>query len=683
MAGKDNKKLNRREFLKQSAAAAAAIGVGLGTRPIHAAGKSRGPGRARKKVIIIGIDGMDPRLSEGMMKSGMLPHFDRLRRQGGYRTLGTSIPPQSPVAWANFINGDGPGSHGIFDFIHRNPEKQCAPFYAAAETVPGKGGWDVGDHRLRLDFWPFSHEPPATMLRRQGVPFWNYLDEAGIRSVFYDLPSNYPPSPSSHGHHRCLSGLGTPDLLGTYGTYQHFAEDGPIRPKEEGGGRRSLIFFENETSHPALRLIGPQNDFLKTPQPTTIDFVVHRDKQARAAVIEIQKHKIVLEEGQWSRWYKLDFKLTLPAFMPDKHISGICRFYLQQVVPNFRLYVSPINIDPSDPAVRITEPGEFVEEISNELGLFYTTGFQEDHKALSNKVFTDTEFATQADMVLQERLNLLKYALRHYDDGLLFFYFSSTDLQSHMFWWDSDEKHPTRSASEAVKWFGQLKGLYRKLDGVVGDILTRYGDQATVIVISDHGFANFKRQFNLNTWLRDNGYIQPADCESILDNADWSGTRAYGLGINGLYLNLKGRERDGIVEPGPEREQLLNELVTKLEAVRDHNGKRVIRKAHRTDKAYSGPAMRLAPDMVIGYYRGYRASWATCLGGLTRQVLLDNDLAWSADHCADVSEVPGVVFSNRPIGENAAALVDIAPSVLADFGLKKPSSMTGRNIFVG
>jgi len=313
--------------------------------------------------------------------------------------------------------------------------------------------------------------------------------------------------------------------------------------------------------------------------------------------------------------------------------------------------------------------------------LFYTTGFQEDHKALSNKIFTDAEYATQAGYVLDERFNLLDYALTDYDDGLLFFYFSSTDLQSHMFWWDSDEKHPIRSAKAAKDYFGHLQGIYQRLDSAVGDIVKRYGNEATIIVLSDHGFANFKRQFNLNTWLRDNGYLGPAESTSVLSDVDWSQTRAYGLGINGLYVNLRGRERDGIVEPGQEKEELLNELVTKLEAVRDTNGKQVIRKAHRTDAAYRGAATKLAPDIVIGYRRGYRASWTTCLGDMTKEVLLENDSAWSADHCADVLEVPGVVFANRPIATQTPALIDIAPSILTDFGLDVPASMEGKNIF--
>lgn len=672
-------KLNRRELLKGSALAAVTLAAGLGTKSIFSGSKKTSAGGTGRKVIVIGIDGMDPRLSERMMKDGMLPNFARLAGMGGYRVLATSIPPQSPVAWANFINGAGPGSHGIFDFIHRNPEKQCEPFFSAAETIPGSGYYEIGQHKVQFDFWPFGHKPPQTVLRREGVPFWDYLDEAGINSVFYDLPSNYPASDSKYGHHRCLSGMGTPDLLGTYGTYQHFAEDGPVRTKDEGGGKRSMLFFENEKA--VAKLVGPENSFLNNPTATTIDFIVNRDAEAKAALIEIQGKKLLLKEGQWSDWVSLDFVMSMPAFMPDKYVSGICRFYLQEVLPNFRLYVTPINADPTKPAIKLTEPPKFIKEIADDLNLFYTTGFQEDHKALSNRVFTESEFITQSSMVLEERLNLLNYAFEHYNDGLLFFYFSSTDLQAHMLWWDSDMKHPTRSADDAKKCFNHLKDIYRKMDNVLGDILRRYGNSATVIAMSDHGFANFARQFNLNTWLRDNGYLNPSNCTSIMKDVDWGRTRAYGLGINGLYINVKGREKYGIVELGKDRETLIEELIDKLESVTDTDGRKVIRKVHRTDKIYSGAATRLAPDLIVGYCRDFRASWATCLGDVTNEILFDNDSAWSADHCADVSEVPGVIFCNKPITAAAASLIDVAPGILTEFGLNVPSAMEGKNIF--
>ena len=153
------------------------------------------------------------------------------------------------------------------------------------------------------------------------------------------------------------------------------------------------------------------------------------------------------------------------------------------------------------------------------------------------------------------------------------------------------------------------------------------------------------------------------------------------MGMNGLYLNLRGREKYGIVEPGGEHEMLLEEIRTKLLQVKDVDGRQVIRQVHRSDEAYSGSEMQFAPDLIVGYSRDYRYSWDTCLGDMGDEIMMDNDSAWSADHCADVSEVPGVLFSNSPINGDNPALIDIGPSILRNFGLDIPSTMQGRDIF--
>jgi predicted AlkP superfamily phosphohydrolase/phosphomutase len=419
----------------------------------------------------------------------------------------------------------------------------------------------------------------------------------------------------------------------------------------------------------------------------SVPFQVYRHPQEPSARIELQDQVIVLREGEWSDWCKVDYELEMPPFLPNTHVSGICRFYLQQVRPIFRLYVTPINIDPSDTGdQRITEPPDFITKLSKALGLFYTTGFQEDHKALSNRVFQDEEYVQQVRYVLKERMQLLHYAMENYRDGLLFFYFSSTDLQAHMFWWEGDEPHPTRSPEIARRFNGVIEDLYVEMDKVVGSVVDRYGPKATILVMSDHGFCNFRRQFNVNTWLRDQGYLGPSDCRSLLNPVagrlvDWARTRAYGMGLNGLYLNLRGRERDGIVEPN-EREALLEEIRGKLLAIRDPlDGQPVIAEVYRSDKVYSGPFAATGPDLVIGYYRGYRASWATTQGDLEDEVISKNDSAWSADHCVAADQVPGVIFSNRPIVHGAPSLIDLAPTILEEFAIPVPEVMKGKSLF--
>lgn len=636
------------------------------------------------QLIILGFDGMDPRLCERLMNQGRLPRLAQLRDAGGYRPLGTSIPPQSPVAWSNFITGADAGIHGIFDFIHRNPAKQCEPYYSAAETVHSEDGWEVGKHKFPLAFWPFNHNPTQTLLRRNGIPFWDYLDEAAVPIRIYDIPSNYPPSPSHHGHMCCLAGMGVPDLLGGYGTYQYYSSD-TIRSIEEPGGLRKPLIFQDNFAKGSL--IGPENIALVKPVKSSAPFQVYRHPLEPSARIELQDQVIVLKEGEWSDWCKVDYELEMPPFLPNTHVNGICRFYLQQVRPTFRLYVTPINIDPSDPGdQRITEPPEFITKIAKALGLFYTTGFQEDHKALSNRVFQDEEYLEQARYVLNERMQLLDYAMENYRDGLLFFYFSSTDLQAHMFWWEGDDPHPIRSPQSAKRFNGVIEDLYVEADKVVDSVVDRYGSKATILVMSDHGFCNFRRQFNVNTWLRDQGFLRPSNCRSLLNSGagrlvDWAKTRAYGMGLNGLYVNLRGRERDGIVDPS-EREALLEEIRGKLLTVRDPlDGQPVIAEVYRSDKVYSGPFAATGPDLIIGYHRGYRASWATTQGDLEAEEITNNDTAWSADHCVAADQVPGVILSNRPIVHDAPSLIDLAPTILEHFAVPVPETMKGRSLF--
>jgi len=638
------------------------------------------------RVVVLGFDGVDPRLCERMMDKGELPNLAKMRAIGGFKPLGTTMPPQSPVAWASFITGANPGVTGIFDFVHRDPKKQCAPYYSAAETVPGDPGWDVGKFNLPLTFWPFDQTPTRTVLMRDGTPFWNYLDAAGIPTQIYDIPADYPPSKSKYGHVRSLAGMGVPDLRGTYGTYQYFSELVITRQDVAGGVHRPLVFRDNKAR---TLLEGPDNGALKTPERVTVPMVIYRHPTKPSARIDIQGKSIVLNEGDWSDWVQVDFKLDMPPFLPSAHASGICRFYLKEVHPNFSLYVSPINIDPSDPGdQRLTEPPEMLTDMYHALGFFYTTGFQEEHNALSNKVFTDAEYKVQAEDVLSERLNLLDYATAHYDDGLLFFYFSSTDQIAHMFWWDSDAKHPVRTPENAKKYNNVIIDVYKRMDQIVGQAVERYGDKATILVMSDHGFCNFRRQVNLNTWLRDNGYLNPPDARCLMQPCngqmvDWTQTRAYGLGLNGLYLNLEGREREGIVRPD-QRDMLLTEISEKLLKLRDpEDGAPVIKAVHRADQIYSGPEVYKAPDLLVGYYRGYRASWATTMGGMPDKLITDNDTAWSADHCIDNSEVPGVIFANRPITRVNPTLIDLAPTILKLFNVDVPKDLKGGSLFEG
>ena len=620
-------------------------------------------------MIILGIDGMDPQLLQRFMREGKMPNFAKLAAQGDFRPLTTSIPPQSPVAWSNLITGMNAGGHGIFDFIHRDP-KTMEPYFSASRVEGPK-------HAIHLGSWTIPLGGGSAEQLRQGEAFWQILDKHGIPNTIFRIPSNFPPV-AAKGH--TLSGMGTPDLRGTYGTFSYYTDDpmataGPV----EGG---QIIPVQVENSRVTASLIGPDNTFKKGSPPATESFVVSVDPLETVAKIAIQGHEFMLRESEWSEWTPVEFQL-IPFF---GNVHGMCRFFLKQAHPRFELYVSPINIDPANPALPISTPSSYSHLLSDEAGEFHTQGIAEDTKALSDGVLDDNEYLKQARTVLAEHRRIFDAEFSKFQEGVFFFYFSSLDLNSHMFWRLMDPKHPEYDATLAAQNGSAIADFYTQIDQVLGEVLAKVDDRTTLLVISDHGFAPYYRSFNLNTWLLNNGYIKfkpdaDGDSSEPFANVDWSQTRAYGLGLNGLYLNLRGREKKGIVEPGQAADALLREVRAKLLEVRDpKTNLQVVTRADLASEAYQGQYAARGPDMLVGYNRGYRAGWKTILGAFPTDELEDNSNPWSGDHCMDYTLVPGVLLSNRKIAAISPALTDIAPTVLSEFGIAKTNGMIGRTV---
>jgi len=629
----------------------------------------------KRRLLILGIDGMDPQLLRQYMDQGKMPNFAALAARGSFLPLQTSIPPQSPVAWANLITGMNPGGHGIFDFIHRDPATMT-PYFSTSEVKPAK-------HSLPLGSWLIPLSEGEVLLLRRGKAFWQYLDERKIPLTVFRIPSNFPPVPSRG---KTLAGMGTPDLLGGYGTFSFHTDDPIFSPGPVNGG--TIYPVQVAADHIEGHVHGPVNTLRKKNPELTIPFTVDRDPSEPVARFSIQNRHFILREHEWSPWMPLTFK-----FIPGlESITGICRFYLKQVRPQFELYVTPINIDPSNPALPLSTPGKYARELSRELGYFYTQGIAEDTKALTSGLLSDDEYLEQAHTVFDEQRRSFEHELARFRTGLFFFYFSSLDLNGHMFWRAIDPKSPAYDAELNAKHGKVLEGYYREMDGILGEALQAADENTTVLVGSDHGFAPLRRSLNLNAWLVENGYLvvragAPPQSRDIFKDADWSKTRAYGLGLNGLYLNLRGREKNGIVKPGPEAEALQREIAERLLAVRepavDHpdDQQQAVTRVDRAAEAYSGPAALQAPDLIVGYNRGYRVGWDSVLGGISAFVIEDNTQPWSVDHCIDFTKVPGVVLSNRKIHAEHPALTDIAPTILAEFGIATPDTMIRRSIF--
>ncbi len=652
--------LSRREFLKLTTACLAGAGVAAGctTRP----GRVRAHGR---RVVILGFDGLDPHLVTAWMRQGLLPNLARLAQKGGWTRLRTSTPPQSPVAWADFITGMDPSGHGIFDFLHRDPTNY-GPGFSITSTHPAA-------HTLPLGQWLLPLSKAQIALRRKGPAFWKVLERQGIPTAILHIPSNFPPEETSA---RSLSGLGTPDIQGSYGHFSFYTTQPPKDPSQISGGTVYPVRIEEGVV--TARLEGPPNSFRKSGGQAAINFRVYIDESNPVAQVDIQGRRPLLKQGEWSDWIELTFRLA-----PFAKVSGICRFYLKSVRP-FQLYVTPVNISPADPVMPVTTPGDYGRELERHMGLFYTQGMAEDTKALSSGVLSEDEFLEQARFVFQEQKAHFEYELARLREGVLFGYFSGTDLVVHMFWRATDPRHPLWTPELGRRYGEVIRETYVDRDRLLGETMAALGEDALVMVVSDHGFAPYRRSFDLNAWLMESGYLSadPKARGPLFERTNWFKSQAYALGFNGLYVNEAEREAEGIVSPGPRKERLLDELSARLVEVRDpKTGERVIRAVHRTSRCYGSRfEPDDAPDAIVGFERGFRMSWEAALGEATEGWITDNDGKWSGDHCIDPEVVPGVVFASRPIRAEAPALLDIAPTVLAEYGIAPPRNMIGKPI---
>ena len=342
-----------------------------------------------------------------------------------------------------------------------------------------------------------------------------------------------------------------------------------------------------------------------------------------------------------------------------------------EIAPEFSLYCTPVQIDPERPALPISHPSYYAAYLAKILGSYSTLGMAEDTWALNEGVIDDRGFLDQAYSLMAEREAMFSNALEKTRRGVVACVFDTTDRVQHMFYRFLDRDGRV------------IEDLYQRADRLVG-LAQQHVDENTVLfVLSDHGFTSFRRGINLNSWLMQNGYLTLQDGRSASDRyfkgVDWSRTRAYTLGFGRTYLNIKGREAQGIVNSGPEANALKQELIQKLSGLTDgeHVG---IRAVYATDALYKGPYLAEAPDLIVGYNEGYRTSWDAAVGVVAREVFEDNHKAWSGDHCVDPLLVPGVLFCNRKMDAADPGIEDLA-TALELFGLAPPQWMEGKSVF--
>lgn len=562
-----------------------------------------------------------------------LPNLARLRDRGSFARLSTTTPPQSPVAWSTFTTGLDPSGHGIFDFVRRDPFT-LEPFLSMGETRPPRFTIPLGPYELPLT-------RPQVVSLRKGRAFWERLEAHGVPATIIHMPANYPPVESGNA----LSGMGTPDLRGTQGTFTFYSDDPGIEPGPVPGGR--IVRAEVVDGHTELSIEGPPNSLRKDGAFASITLNIDIDPGQPFARLAAGAAMAIVREGEWSEWIPVDFPL-IPHLAS---VHGMFRVLARQLRPRFELYVSPVNIDPLSPDLPISFPKSFSREIALRTGRYSTLGIPEDTSALRQGVFNLQEFLSQSRLVMAEERRLLDDSLSQFRGGFLFYYFSSVDQNSHVLWGRHD---------------AELLEFYRAVDVAVGEVQRRE-PAAKLMIMSDHGFASFDRAVGLNNWLEEQGLLTRQNNGDI----DWPRTKVYAMGLNALYINLAGRERYGIVR---EKDPLVQEIRQKLLAWRDpKNGAAVVETVSDTHAP--------SPDLIVGYARGYRASWQTGIGGFSNSTLEDNMDAWIADHCINAADVPGVLFTTRKIHLTDPALKDLPVSILALFGLPPGAGMAGRSVY--
>jgi len=679
---------------------------------------------AKEKVIVLGFDGVDARYTEQWMNEGKLPNLAKLRAQGTFRPLRPTVPAQTPVSWSTFSTGIDPGRTGIFDFLRRDPKTYLPVFAAFDET---KDPFLLGEKNpfvaaavvlfilalIALFFRRTARvvmaiiaviaaagafmatrkyipvTKPGVINRRQGIPFWEAAAKAGRKARVVHVPVTFPAHDFADGE--MLSGLGVPDVSGRVGKPFFFTSELDFHRSGSNEFSIEVVQLEDNKGRINTKIQGPPNKLFGTPPYISIPMTITVANDRNSITIEESGQTVTLRPGEWSGWTDFVF-----PFNPLIKIHGISRFHLISSQPEVKLYLSPINFDPRSlpPGFNISAPPKWAPQLARDYGLYKTLGWQIDTWAISEGFADEQMFWDDMTFTVAQDRKMFNAFLAG-DDELMVQCFEFPDRVGHVFWRLMDPKHPAYDAALHAKWGDALLRAYQLMDAIVGDAMAAAEKKnAALIVLSDHGFASFRKSVNYNTWLVMNGYmslktgvqVKDRNVEMLFDqgqfweNVDWSHTRAYAMGLGEMYINVKGRESQGIVNPGPEYDALKAELKSRLVTMTDmETMEHPVRRVLAREEIYRQFDPNMIPDLFVTNNDGYRVSWQTSLGGIPKQLIEPNKQVWSGDHCSvDPEIVKGIFFYNRKIAtDRAPYIADVYPTVLGLLSVKAPYELDG------
>jgi predicted AlkP superfamily phosphohydrolase/phosphomutase len=694
------------------------------------------------RVVVFGVDGLDPEMLQERIDRGMMPNFKKLVEGGAnFQSLQTSWPPQSPVAWSNFISGTNPGKHGLYDFIHVNRETY------------GIGSSMVESDPVGMEMTLFGFDIPLTggdvRSSRKAPAFWQSMSAQGVPVFVHRMPASYPLVESDAV---VYPDMGTPDLTGAASGVSYLWTEDPAKSSKTTDSTRmekvKLNRRRPELWKLSTKMFGPDDtavnvsdlkaeqkeaeeagnntranqiavEIKKQQQVTTpVTFMIDNPTGVPQLAVEIEGAYAVAGLGEWSNWVKIEFGM-LGGLIP---VTGYTRFRFISAQP-FEVYAVPVQYDPYSPASPISSPEEAAAELADAIGPYFVQGFADAYKSYKSEVLDTEGFIDESDMVLRERTKMMHFGLDQIDEagGLLFLYTGSLDMRCHMLWHATDEHHPHQEAGgvyhgrpfEGMTFEQQIDRIYMQVDAMLGEMVARieqmeaeHGTPIELIVMSDHGFAPFYRKMHINDWLVTEGYLVMK--EGITKTGahglgyemdendhpkrgsgdiDWSKTKAYCVGFNGIILNRVDREPEGIVTEA-EANALLDEITSKLVALTD-GGKPVFTNVKRATEVFHGPKeiVSLAPDLQLGFNVGFGASDECAAGGVVGtweqgEFIVDNDSRWSGSHLMDPELVRGtiIVESGNTFSKDPA-LEDITATLYSLFSLSVPEDMDGKPLY--
>ncbi|MFP4502124.1 MAG: alkaline phosphatase family protein [Candidatus Hydrogenedentota bacterium] len=619
------------------------------------------------RVVILGFDGVEPAIVDEMIAKKKLPNLAALGEQGCYKRLLSSNPPQSPTAWSSFATCKNPGGHGIYDFLRRDP-KTYLPGLGFGRTHPAKLGPE-GE----------VIEPPRYVGLREGETFWSVAARNGARAKLLWVPYAYPPEDKPGITMLC--GLDAPDIRGTQSTFFAFSDRFKEEEQIAGGLRIPLQFHGAEAKVEVPGLRHPEHrNFVSAPLRITVD------RDAARVTLHVPGQKLIMEKHTWSDWLEWTFEVS-----DHFRVRAISRCYLHEAADHVHFYMTCLQIHPEAPYLPISNPKRYAGRLAEEHGLFSTVGWVHDTKALQKDELTEDLFLEEAKAHMAWQGLVTLDELEAGDFDLLMAGWTATDRVAHMFWRFRDERHPLYNSTAPERFRNAIEMVYSQMDAIIGKVMERLEPDDTFMVLSDHGFKSFHTGFSLNSWLAQNGYLavkghtegEPAATKKkYLQGIDWPRTKAYGLGLGSLFLNLQGRESKGVVAPD-EAGALLDEIRDKLLQVTDpKTGEPVLDGVYRARDVYSGTQLEHAPDLLLGFHDGYQMTKAAAAGAVPQEVLTPNNDKWSGEHAAaDVNHAHGILFCNRTL-KDAPEIIDLGVTTLAHLGIAAPEDYNGKSLLL-